>query len=380
MSHDGRTAHWATARENIHVGNWQFVAFSYRPDPGEIRLYQQVGDTTGVVETRSSRDTLSLSSKSVGRGPVFAGNAPLLFGACQDPDRIGSHWAHFTGKIAQPVIFGAALDREEVQALADGQDPLSLGPVIGCWHFGLEVTGPRVVDLSDNMNHGLAVNAPGRAVTGPFWRGMPSRLYTDRPDDYNAIYLHEDDLEDAGWPTSFSVAVPPDARSGIYTLRAGTDSDTLFVPFIVTSKTPRSEMAFLIPTLTWQAYGSNRAAYSYTEDGVLDRTLCTYDVHSDGSMVHYYSRLQPTRGWNPGAGFQNWGAHNITANLYLIDWLEAMAFRIRGIGGRRTFTVGAPTCFPVTDVWSWAAIPNTTPKPWSTAWRRMSETGAASSI
>ncbi|MCE2437824.1 MAG: LamG domain-containing protein [Candidatus Latescibacteria bacterium] len=326
VSHDGRTAHWATARENIHVGNWQFVAFSYRPDPGEIRLYQQVGDTAGVVETRSSRDTLGFSSKVIRKGTVYAGNAPLLFGACEDPDRDGGHWAHFTGKIAHPVILGDALDHKGIQALACGKDPSTLGPVIGSWHLGQEVTGPRVVDLSDNRNHGLAVNAPGRAVTGPFWGGMPSRLYTDQPDDYNAIYLHEDDLEDAGWPTTFSVAVPPHARSGIYALRARTDSDTLFVPFIVTSKAPRSELACLIPTLTWQAYGSNRAAFSYTEDGVLDRTLCTYDVHSDGSTVYYYSRLQPTRGWNPGAGFQNWGAHNITANLYLIDWLEAQAF------------------------------------------------------
>ncbi len=326
VSHDGTTAQWATARENIHVGNWQFVAFSYRPDSGEIRLYQQIGDTAGVVETRSSRNTLSLSSKKIRMGSLFAGNAPLLFGACRDPDRGACHWAHFTGKIAHPVILGAALDSEAVCALASGQDPSTLGHVIGNWHLGLDVTGPRVVDLSDNRNHGVAVNAPGRAVTGPFWAGMPSRLYTDRPDDYNAIYLHEDDLEDAGWPTSFSVSVPSDARSGIYTLRARSGSDALFVPFIVTSRTPRSELACLIPTLTWQAYGSNRAAYSYTEDGVLDRTLCTYDVHSDGSMVHYYSRLQPTRGWNPGAGFQNWGAHNVTANLYLIDWLEALGF------------------------------------------------------
>ncbi len=326
VSHDGKTAHWATARESIHIGNWQFVAFSYQPDSGDICLYQQIGDTAGVVETRSSQDALSFTSKNIEMGTVFAGTAPLLFGACPDPGREGSHWAHFTGKIAHPVLFGTALDREGIQALAGGQNPSTLGPLLGCWHLGVEVSGIRVVDLSDNRNHGFAVNAPGRAVTGPFWKGMPSRLYTDLPDDYNAIYLHEDDLEDAGWPTSLSVEIPPDARSGIYTLRAGTDADALFVPFIVTSDEPRSELACLIPTLTWQAYGSNRAAYSYTEDGVLDRTLCTYDVHSDGSMVYYYSRLQPTRGWNPGAGFQNWGAHNITANLYLIDWLEALEF------------------------------------------------------
>ncbi len=326
VSHDGETAQWATAREAIHVGNWQFAAFTYQPDSGGIRLYQQIGDTAGVVETRSSSDALSLASRNVKNGPVFPGRAPLLFGACPDPDREGIHWAHFTGKIAHPVLFETALDPKDIRALAAGRNPSTLGPLLGCWHLGREVTGVRVVDLSGNGNHGLAVNAPGRAVTGPFWKGMPSRLYTDQPDDYNAVYLHEDDLEDADWATSFAVDVPPNARSGIYTLRAETGAETLFVPFIVTSRTPRSELACLIPTLTWQAYRSNRAAYSYTEDGVLDRALCTYDVHSDGSMVYYCSRLQPTRGWNPRAGFQNWGAHNITANLYLIDWLDALTF------------------------------------------------------
>ncbi len=320
VSCDGATAAWATAREFAHIKCWQFIAFTYNPDSGDLYLYQCLTDTSGVVETRSSHDALVVSPKRMKAAPVHPGRAPLLFGATQDPHDLRRHWAHFTGKIGHPVLLDEALDRDGIWALAQGEDPHGLAPVLGCWDLGQDVTGARVVDVSPHGNHGIAVNVPGRAVTGPFWAGMPSRLYTEDPQDYNAIYFHEDDLEDAGWEPAFEVRVDPEVRSGIYAARIERNHDRVFIPFVVTA--PRSALGCLIPTLTWQAYGSNRGAYSYTEDGVLDRTLSMYDVHSDGSMGYYRTRLQPTRGWNPTAGFQHWGAHTITANLYLVDWLE----------------------------------------------------------
>ena len=78
----------------------------------------------------------------------------------------------------------------------------------------------------------------------------------------------------------------------------------------------------LLPTLTWQAYSSNRSPYSFTEDGVLDRALCLYDEHADGTPVNYCTRRKPTRSGNPSQGIRPWGAHNVPADLYLIDWLE----------------------------------------------------------
>jgi N,N-dimethylformamidase len=77
-----------------------------------------------------------------------------------------------------------------------------------------------------------------------------------------------------------------------------------------------------MPTLTWQAYSSNRAPFSFTEDGVVDRALCLYDVHSDGSIVNYCTRRKPTRSGDPTQGIRQWGGHTLPADLYLIDWLE----------------------------------------------------------
>jgi N,N-dimethylformamidase len=43
-------------------------------------------------------------------------------------------------------------------------------------------------------------------------------------------------------------------------------------------------------------------------------------------MVYYVSRRRPTRSHNPSDGFPVWGSHNVTADLYLIDWLESQRF------------------------------------------------------
>jgi len=323
ISRDGITAKWATAREFLQLKCWQFVAFTFDPDSGELSLYQWLKDVPGAIDTKSSDDPLVFAPKRLKPGPVYPGQAPLLFGATPDPANLDRHWAHFNGKIGHPLLLAEALDRDRMWALAQGEEPQHLAPVLGCWDLSQEVNKARVVDLSLHGNHGLAVNAPARAVTGPFWAGMPSRLYTERPQDYNAIHFHEDDLADARWQPTCEVQIPPEARSGIYAVRLQSSHDQLFLPFIVRPPAPRYELAFLVPTLTWQAYGSNRSPYSYTEDGVLDRGLSLYEVHSDGSMVYYRTRRRPTRFWHPSAGFQHWGAHIITADLYLIDWLEA---------------------------------------------------------
>ncbi len=332
ISHDGQKAEWCTAREPIQLKRWQFAALTYDAENGELCLYHSVpgeADPLAVssIVGASGAETIVRSPKQVPAGRVFPGTAPLLFGACPDnPSTPARTWAHFNGKIASPTLLRRALDETEVQALAMGADPASLAPLAGLWHLGLEVTGTQVIDVSGHGNHGVAVNAPTRAVTGPKWRGFPSRLYTDAPDDYDAMHFHEDDIDDAGWEPTYSVRVPSEAPSGIYAARLERANDRLFLPFVVRPASPRSALAVLVPTLTWQAYGSNRMAFSYTEDGLIDQALCLYNVHRDGSMVAYSSRHRPTRSWNPAAGFQHWGAHTLTANLYLIDWLEHEEF------------------------------------------------------
>jgi N,N-dimethylformamidase len=197
-----------------------------------------------------------------------------------------------------------------------------VGSVLGSWDLSREVDGPLAIDTSGRAGDGLVVNAPARAVTGPFWHGSDSSLYTQDPEGYDAIHLHRDDLADAGWEPSFQVEVPAEARSGLYCLRVGAGADQLEVPFLIRPASAQASLCVVVPTFTWQAYSSNTFPWSHTEDGVLDRGVCVYMPHCDGSMVYYVTRRKPTRSGSPGQGIRTWGAHTVASTLYLVDWLE----------------------------------------------------------
>ena len=99
----------------------------------------------------------------------------------------------------------------------------------------------------------------------------------------------------------------------------------LWLPFVVAGAAPRADALVLVPTFSWQAYSSNRQPFTWTEDGAIDLSLGTYDLHADGSPVYYTSARRPHRAGAPDRGFRAYGAHNLTANLYLIDWLDELA-------------------------------------------------------
>lgn len=332
VSHDGRQVEWVTAMETVSLGCWQFVAFAFDASSGNALFYQHFRGGGAGERKRWTPDVEAATwSERLQSGPLFNSTAPLLWGAVYADD--GAHTAHLNGKIGHPVIFGEALTIEALHALRSGSDPEQLGTVLGCWDLSQDVQSARVVDVSGNEHHGRAVNAPGRAVTGPGWDErewyVREGSYSREPSHYNAIHLHEDDLEDAGWNKTVSIDVPPDARSGVYAAKITTDgppSDELFLPFVVRSRTPTADIGCLIPTLTWLAYSTNRSPYSYTRDGVLDRGLAQYNTHRDGSLPFYVTRLRPTRTGHPSLGFERQGAHKITSNLYLLDWLERTSF------------------------------------------------------
>jgi N,N-dimethylformamidase len=313
VSTDGVSASWCVGRDFVAVGSWQFLAMTYDSALGNISVYQYFPDRSQPP---------SVVVKSVSPGPTHENLSPLLFGALPCPRCGVGRWAHFNGKLSRPLLIDRMLHFDEITSLAVGDGPESRDAVLGAWDFGRAVSTTLVPDDSPFAHHGVAVNAPGRAVTGPGWCGEPSRLYSDDPDQYDAIHLHDDDLDDAGWDPTMTVRVRDEAASGVYALTACIDRDILYLPFVVRPVRATCNLAMMIPTLTWQAYGSNRLAYSHTEDGVLDRGLSIYDLHRDGSMVYYSTRRKPTRAGTPCSGFANWGAHTVAADLYTIYWLE----------------------------------------------------------
>jgi N,N-dimethylformamidase len=337
VSPDGRTVEWCTGAALVETRAWQLLVFSYDPNSCEASLFQaspNAGTPPVVNRKRLSRTGLHRSSE------------PLLLGASRDARPAGrGRFAHFDGKLARPLLLDHALTITEVEALARGE-AIDLASTLGAWDFSLEVAGARVIDGSPHSNHGTAMNMPARAVTGPTWDGDPQSRYTEAPRQHDAIHFHADDLDDAEWPPTVHLAVPPQARSGIYAAVMSTARDQLFLPFVVKPSKPTSAVALLVPTLTWQAYGSNRLIYSHTEDGVLDLGVCIYNAHSDGSIVYYATRRRPTRSWNPCAGFPNWGSHALTSDLYLVDWLEAKNFPYDALSDEHLHREGASLLTP----------------------------------
>lgn len=319
VSHDGQCVDWCAGRRFVDPDEWQFVALIYDATTGELTVHQYSERSETVLEMSTEIKPVG-STKRVSTGPLHASRAPLLFGAMGDHER--GHWAHFNGKLAGPVLIGEACDAAVLEGIRNGDEHALPASVLGAWDFSRGVSSASVIDMSGHGHDGRAVNAPARAVTGPRWLGTSASLYSDNPSAYDAIHLHDDDLDDANWAPTCSVSVPVDAPPGIYCARVTCGTDVLTIPVVASSPRPRADVAVLLPTLTWQAYSSNRAPYSFTEDGVIDASLCLYDTHSDGSAVLYCTRRKPTRSGNPSAGIRPWGAHTLPANLYLIDWLE----------------------------------------------------------
>lgn len=304
---DGRTT-WTSSQEAVRLHEWQTVVLVLDTVAGELRLVHRLHG----AETRSR-------SASFSAGARPGSDAPLVLGAATDPTRDGGYRHHLNGLLARPLLLGAPLSAAGLELLLVGERP---APVLADWSFGLEVTGQRLVDRSPTGAHGVVVGAPTRAVPGPGWRGFPSDRYLERPEAYDAVHLHDDDLDDAGWPTSATLSVPAEAAPGIYAARLDDGDHALWLPFVVARARPAADALVLVPTFSWQAYSTNRQPFTWTEDGAIDLGVGTYDRHADGSPVYYTSARRPHRAGVPDRGFRAYGAHNLTANLYLIDWLD----------------------------------------------------------
>jgi N,N-dimethylformamidase len=307
---DGREV-WISSPEAVAVGHWQSAALTIDPVGAELRLTHRIG---GAVVSR----VVALSGyEGTGTG------ARLLLGAAPDPEprTDGNVRHHFNGSLARPVLLGIALSAADAAELLNHGEPPPSVPVLGRWACGEQVEGRTLVDRSPSAAHGVLHNAPARAVPGPDWAGRDAARYQDAPQTYDAVRLHEDDLDDAAWPAAATVDVPADAAPGIYAARIDDGHHGLWLPFVVARPRPAAPTLALIPTLTWQAYSSNRRPFTWSEDGVIDAGVALYDQHADGSPVYYATARRPRRTGQPDRGFAAFGAHNITANLYLIDWL-----------------------------------------------------------
>ncbi|HVZ00875.1 MAG TPA: N,N-dimethylformamidase beta subunit family domain-containing protein [Dongiaceae bacterium] len=180
-------------------------------------------------------------------------------------------------------------------------------------------------------------NAPTFAVRSARWDGSehdPRRA----PSHYDAVMLHDDDLDDAGWPVTHRIAVPADAESGVYGLTVRAASQAVTWPFFVTPRRRAAELLFLVPSFTYLAYADERLPqdrfpWQCDDRGhrfaVANDLTSLYDVHNDGSGVSLASFRRPLATIRDDYLYPLCGApHLLPVDLHLLRFLAAEGIRV----------------------------------------------------
>jgi N,N-dimethylformamidase len=308
--------------------NWYFVAATFDASSGRVALHQQpVSEFTFDATRGMTEQTTTLRS-------LATNTAPLLFAAAHadgSPMKIGGH---YNGKIDNPRIYGRALSRQDVDLIAQGRGP---SDAVASWDFSLDIQSDKISDTSSRKLNGVVVNLPTRAVTGHNWTGLEMD-FKRAPQQYGAIYFHDDDLEDSKWEPGFEFKVPDNLKSGIYAARLRTDTAEDYVPFFVRPKkgTATARIAFLVPTFSYLAYGGT--------GGSGFNILSNYAHHTDGSGIGYSSRLRPITNMRPKISTRNpW---QFMPDTHIVDWMEVKGFTVDVITDQDLHFEGATLLAP----------------------------------
>lgn len=342
---EGASAQRLQGRHTLREREWYFICFGYDAQTRQVFLHYQRREFAPQEHERTRL------SKLCDRPPEQIASAPLSIASrwsSEDSDR-PHPTACYNGKLADVRLFAGSLSDAQIDSLYAGEVPLDLlEQRLADWDFARDMAGAAVADRSGNERHGRLFNLPTRAVTGPGFKGDTERFH-EAPEQYNAIHFHDDDLEDAGWPRSFTLNVPTDFKSGVYAVLLRSDEGHQdHVPFFVCPPAGRAtaRIAVLVPTLSYLAYANeslqmqsmlgaliplrnahlDAQAHAYIRQQHL---LSTYGTHSDGSGVCYASLLRPCLGSlrpTQRARARN-APHKLGMDLYLIDWLEAKSIR-----------------------------------------------------
>ena len=329
--------------EALAEKNWHFIAGRYDGESGAMALLH--AEARALAPHHPTKQPTLASASHGASGDGLASPCDLFIAAFPAGDGEAAVAGHFNGKIDSPCLFGRSLSDTDIEVLGSGASLPSDG-LIAAWDFGAIPYGLEVPDRSGNGLAATVVNNPMRGVTGRNWDSDVGDYLTD-PDRYAGIYFHDDDLEDAGWEVDFGWQVPTDLPSGVYAARLRADDDEDYIPFFVRPSAPSAPIAFLAPTFSYLAYANERthAQPWMVWDNASDRPLslsrqdaftaahgyelgCSvYDVHTDGSINVYSSRLRPVLNLRPKlTAYWNDAGRHFGADMYLIDWLDRKGF------------------------------------------------------
>ncbi len=271
-------------------------------------------------------DTFGLSGDASSDGADLGGSfeiADVTLAALDGPGRE----ALFNGKLEAPELF-------------------SNGESLAAWDFAHDMTTWQVPDRGPSGLAGQLMNRPLRGVTGADWTGE-EMCWRHRPEHYAAIWFHDDDVGDAGWPETLRLTLPEDLKSGLYALRLSGEGAEDSIPFAVPAPRGKrqADLCVLISTFTFVIY-ANYVRFDYdeaTKQRVRDwgsyphypaehpeYGLSTYNRHSDNSGIALATHLRPI--FTTKLGYMNLydpkgsGLRHLQADTHLLAWLEAKGF------------------------------------------------------
>lgn len=345
---DGKQVSRVVSPKPLFPEVWYSVVARIDWHAGQLALSQVV--TLNSVNSRFGRmvDLDSDASASAPlRGASTRPTVPLLIAGVAADASSGRVNALYNGKIDGPHLYARPLGDAECGSLHAG------GAVAGAcahWDFAAGTTRQgigtdAVVDVSGNGFDGRCVNQPDRGMTGWNWDGREEH-FVHCPEQYGAMWFHQDSLDDSRWQKSLSLVIPADLPSGCYALKLEQGDDVDRVPFFVVPPTGKAtaRIAVVMPTFSYLAYANSQvlqnAATGQCVMGVLttlddldlelnvtpQHGLSTYDYHVDGRGVAYTSWRRPILNLRPDYRHEFGSVWQFPADLHLIDWLTVKGF------------------------------------------------------
>ena len=303
---------------------WYVVAASHDGATGVTRLGIKI-----LKPVPGERELASMERK----GSSSPGAGAMRIAAWSDSVQPA---AHFNGKISEPAIWSRVHDLEALLSLST-ERPLPGNDLVARWDLAQGIGTIEINDISGAARHGRLLQLPTRAVTSWNWDGSEND-WRRRPEQYGAVHFHDDDLNDCGWESDFSLRIPEDLKSGIYCLRFRQGQTEVYRPVFVMAPKGRANarLALLVPTASYLAYANHQMCSSWDFDELSSAKftlmsvadiyleevnglgLSTYDFHGDGSGVCHSSWLRPILNMEPKGDL--W---QFTADTHITDWLEA---------------------------------------------------------
>ena len=351
LTGNGKTTSRVRLSRPLFPEVWYSVVVTVDLATQSARLSQRV--TLNSVNSRFGRMVDIDSDDSSGSTGITAPSAPpvplVMAGVCANSNANGPINALYNGKIDAPTLYDRALSEAETEGLHAGVKPAG---ALATWDFAASITrkgvvgGDLVSDTSGRGFHGRCVNQPDQAMTGWNWDGEEEH-FVHCPEQYGAIWFHEDSLDDSRWTPALRLHIPTDLPSGTYALKVEQGDSVDRIPFFVVPPKGKATaaIAVVMPTFSYLAYANSQvlqnAATGQSVMGVLTTLddldlelnvtpahgLSAYDYHVDGRGVQYSTWRRPILNMRPDYRHEFGSVWLFPADLHLIDWLTVKGFQ-----------------------------------------------------